>query len=347
MRKSKLFLFLLLSIILISGCNSQALSTNSLSEEPQIEDDVNTNADESLKQNEFDKTKDVNRVKFQGDYKKLRNFDRYVNDKSYLRNSYLKLLGQSQSTIFMMYSTYNQDHSEIITYDLSEQKIIKSISLGTNYENIYRIKYNNNNVVVIKNDGIYYYSENLELLKQIPIPEFIEEKILLGRTEDKSGRLKRYFTGFDISNDQEYLVYGDEEGLKLYNILTKQESLIVKPKIAHDPIIYPMLYLEPYFVKDNNIVANIGGYEGLSGFIFYDFNKDQLKEHSLRSDIMYLKEIFLGHWVCMPAVYFDVSEEHPSGSGSIMFDLNTGDYYFIGDVVNWHVGYMIPHTCKI
>lgn len=341
MRKIKLFLVILLSIIVVSGCNSeQASSTNGRSlEETQIEDDANTNADQSLKENESDENKKVSNVKFQGDYEKLSNFDRYINT-----NSYLKLIGESENIIFIMYSTYNQDDSEIISYDLRGQNIIKSISLGTNYENIYRIRYNNRNIIVTKNDGIYYYSEDMELLEQISIPEFIEKKILNGRTEDENGRLKTYFTGFDISNDQEYFVYGDQEGLKLYNMLTEQERLIAKPKIAKHPVTFPMLYLRPYFVGENNIVATIGGYEGFSGFIYYYFNNDELKEFNFRSDVMYLKEIYLNHLVCMPSVYFDVSEEHPNGSGSIMFDLNTGDYYFMGDEVNWHIGYMIPHT---
>lgn len=117
------------------------------------------------------------------------------------------------------------------------------------------------------------FSENWEQIETIVLPEFFTEKVLSETTWDDF-TLETIFTSYDVTDDLRQIVYGDEEGLKWFELGTEKPEvkLLAKSEEYPQDDLAPLsVYLSPRWVDgDQKIFMMRSGYEGNRGIALYD-----------------------------------------------------------------------------
>ena len=161
-------------------------------------------------------------------------------------------------------------------------KIEKRVNLKGSI-NRTEVEFKGGKLIVRFKDKVLIYGGDLEVEKEIPLPDLITAKIDREPKYDLNGYSLVYFGGYDISSDLNKIVYTDEIGVKLVTLEDGKEKLLAKtaqpePTEQSEPSRGapegPSYHFSPRFVADDRkVITALTGYECTSGFTLCDLDK--------------------------------------------------------------------------
>lgn len=197
MMDKRFYKIVILLVLLLVGCHSK---TNELEEKSTLNasnklENVKEEEQDHISQNNTSNNKDLSSSKVQGENNIASDTDEEIdNNKVQINGDYvavdclkeynepntmIKMIGETDDEIILFSNFYSNDKmNRLITINPSTYQIIKELELDVNYGEINLVKYHDNEIVVLKDDIISTYNDDLELIRQILLPELIHQKSL-------------------------------------------------------------------------------------------------------------------------------------------------------------------------
>jgi|GEM_PF-3008438 len=241
-------------------------------------------------------------------------------------NEYARMIGESDQEIFFL----EQDEDiQIMRVSKSDLTQIKPTKILLNPEEwLVQIRQaKDNRFFVCTSNYVRVYDELWQEIERVSLPESFTEKIYAETTWDDF-TLTSIFTGYDITDDLKRIIYGDEEGLKWFELGSENPeiTLLEKSEAYPDDNLAPLsVYLGPRWVNgDKKIFVVRSGYEGNRGIALYDFSIGKMNRYNHGWNIWHT-QIQPDKGVIMPNE-FDYNVE--TGQGRTLhyyLDFETGD----------------------
>jgi len=192
----------------------------------------------------------------------------------------VRLIKETETDLLISVFSFGNAKNAILLVDKETYEIKKRLTFETSKTSANSFKKTEVGILVKSNNDVQFYDDDLVLLKTIELPEVISEAIIIG---SELGLLGMYDIGYDISSDMSKYVFWDEAGLKSFDGSTK--NVVESFKIEGPDGSMGGYLVSPTFLgKNDNVMAMISGYEGFSGFIYYDRTQDDVKVYHGGSD---------------------------------------------------------------
>jgi len=245
---------------------------------------------------------------------------------------FLSMIGETDKHIIMQYLPllYNEkDKPSLMLVDINTLEAVKIIEMDNTVPDsqdnpISHIRMVGEEIIVCFTDHISVMDKALEPVGEIPVPEAVISKSKRETTYDKDGIMEIYFGGYDISNELDKIVYTDEAGIKLYDLKTDTETLLVKNLYNED-------YLERYFYRFPRFVANGRkiitdrlGYEYSLGYAIYDLTGNSLQTLDMFSQ-RGMNSIYYDTGLLEPGANMINEEDGSSEWTNFYLDFETGE----------------------
>jgi hypothetical protein len=270
---------------------------------------------------------DNQRVKIIGDYERLDSLAALMEDPT----NVLQIIGETDHALFLVEVNQRQWKGiKLIKVDKRNFKLIKAVNLEI-IDEAFPVKYLGDKVYHLKKTVIDVYDEGLTLIQSIDVPTHIKP---LGEL------------GYDYDPIGQRIVYSDEEGLKLYNMNSENDVLINETiPVEDNDLIDNIYFLHPIFVGESmNVIATMSGYEGYTGFLFYQQATEHTQMHSFGFDQALHTMQAENTYITMLPVYY--SKDDTYIAGGMIVDLETGNLSFMPEDVDWNEGYLITDIYK-
>jgi hypothetical protein len=150
----------------------------------------------------------------------------------------------------------------LILVDSDTMSVKKELFLHTNRET-FQAKIRDDKIIAKQEDRIIIYDYEFAKIDEILIPQSIFDAVT-GNSP----------WGYDISTDHTKIVFADEGGLKLFDLITNEESILVEAVLVENPKWGPVLegYYYPRFINDDKaVIATRPAYESYDGYYRYNF----------------------------------------------------------------------------
>lgn len=220
-------------------------------------------------------------VALTGEYKR---FDKIIGYEGNMDQ--LSMVGEVEGRLILVDAPYDTGKtSTLLLVDPETFTVEKQLNLDEKLEKS-DVKLSGDKLVVCLKNKIMLLNTRLEHLEDIPLPQAITEKMERTPKFDKYNRTEIFFGGYDVSKDLTKLVYADEEGLKLYNLVDQSERLLAKTvEITGSDLLKNSFHMAPRFVDDaKKVISTMTGYDGYDGFTLCNLEKGTSKNLGIDSN---------------------------------------------------------------
>lgn len=194
---------------------------------------------------------------------------------------YTRMIGESEEEIFFY---QYEDGAKIIRVQKADLNQVKTLALKwDDQETLVQMhaSADGKHILVCTSHYVRKYNNHWEEEQVVPLPAFLIEKILSETIWDDFAP-SSIFTGYDVTDDLTRIVYGDEEGLKLFEIDEKSEVQLMEKSEAYpeDDLSPVSVYQAPRFVdRGQKIFVVRSGYEGNRGIALYDLKTETMERY--------------------------------------------------------------------
>jgi hypothetical protein len=185
----------------------------------------------------------------------------------------LSMVGEIDDQLILAYIPYDESKKALLMLvNPDTLSVEKQLELKENFEYC-NVKFTGDKLMVLLKNKIVVINTHLEQLQDIPLPKVIVEKIDRKSSYDEKGISNIFFGGYDVSKDLTKFVYIDEIGVKLVNIIDKNEILFSKTIKLKD-----YYFIEPKFnAQDKKVIIIMVGYGCALGYTLFDIEKGTIK----------------------------------------------------------------------
>ncbi len=198
----------------------------------------------------------------------------------------LSMIGEINGKVLFHYYLYDYAKTQfLLILDPTTMTINKQVELKDTYDYTH-FKHNRQELVVTLKDKIIILNQDLQKIKEIPLPEMISGKMDRDPQYNRSMIPQVVFRGYDISDDFSQITYADEAGVKLYSLKDHSEKMLAQtPPPLGPKEIDQVFHASPRFVAhDKKVISSLLLYEGLLGYTLCDLEKGTAKNIELRTD---------------------------------------------------------------
>jgi len=198
----------------------------------------------------------------------------------------LTMIGEVNGKVLLHYNLYDYAQTQfLIILDPATMTINKQVELKDTYDYTH-FKLNGLELVVALKDKILILNQDLEKIKEIPLPQIIRGKMDRDPQYNRAMIPQVVFRGYDISDDYSQITYADETGVKLYRIVDNSEKMLsATPPPLGPKEIDQVFHASPRFVAhDKKVISSLLVYEGLLGYTLCDLEEGTAKNIELRTD---------------------------------------------------------------
>lgn len=238
-------------------------------------------------------------------------FDHFETNKDYFNGYYDVLMEDNEFLIWeLIFSGESVDQHLLVKMLKVDQSIQKTVQVGGSmYNNVKVINSTSYGSLVMYVEGgqMIFLDGYLEQVLSINIPDSVTESD---------------YWAITIDNSLEQLSYSNEDGLFLYDMVNKEEKLIMEPYSAQLKMSDTQYISNPAFYN-GNLYANLPDYAWINGYVYYD-------SHIGEPDII-SKELFKSCNVTINdtpylLVVEQLNEDNELYNVTYLVDLTTGKY---------------------
>jgi len=193
------------------------------------------------------------------------------------------MVGELEGKLLLSYTPYDENQTPaLMLLNPDNMKIEKKVDLEGRIERT-EVEFKDDKLFVRFKDKVLIYGGDLEVEKEIPLPELITAKLDREAKYDLNNYPLVFFGGYDITSDLNKIVYTDEIGVKIVTLEDGKEKLLAKtiqpePSAQSEPSrgvpVGPSYHFFPRFVADDRkVITALTGYEWTSGFTLSDLDK--------------------------------------------------------------------------
>lgn len=198
----------------------------------------------------------------------------------------LTMIGEVNGKVLLHYNLYDYAQTQfLIILDPVTMTINKQVELKDTYDYTH-FKLNGLELVVALKDKILILNQDLEKIKEIPLPQMIRGKMDRDPQYNRAMVPQVVFRGYDISDDYSQITYADETGVKLYSLKDHSEKMLSEtPPPLGPKEIEQVFHAGPRFVAcDKKVISSLLVYEGLLGYTLCDLAEGKAENIELRTD---------------------------------------------------------------
>lgn len=197
----------------------------------------------------------------------------------------LRMLGEFKGKVLFTQTPYNEGaKGALLLVNPDKMEVEKKLTLP---EKIYvsDVRLLNDKVYVYLKDRFLVIEPDLSDTNEIPLPPALAGKIAREEKIDANGIPDIFFGGYDVSADQQQIVYSDETGLKLLNLADGHEKLLAESVPVKSDLMKASYHRSPRFVADEQkVITTMTAYEGTMGYTLSDLRTGEVKKYDISSE---------------------------------------------------------------
>lgn len=185
----------------------------------------------------------------------------------------IRLIKETDSTVILGTSNRGAKDDVILSIDKTTHTITNEVIIGRNQSINNHFKKTENGILVKMPKKVLLLNDNLYEQKTVELPDVITE-LMYRPSSEKYGHF-----GYDVNNDLSIYVFAIYEGTYVYD---GELKIIIEPvESGYEDELPAYLYaMYPIFVgKEDNIFAMRSGYEGFTGFYYYNRLEEKVESH--------------------------------------------------------------------
>lgn len=197
----------------------------------------------------------------------------------------LRMLGEFEGKVLFTQTPYNDGaKGALLLVDPDKMEVEKKLTLP---EKIYvsDVRLLNDKVYVYLKDRFLAIEPDLSYTREIPLPPSVAGRIAREEKINERGIPDIFFGGYDVSADQQQIVYSDETGLKLLNLSDGHEKLLAQSVPVKSDLMKASYHRSPRFVADEQkVITTMTAYEGTMGYTLCDLQTGEVKKYDISSE---------------------------------------------------------------
>lgn len=220
-------------------------------------------------------------VSLMGDYQ---SYDKIAGFKGEMEE--LFMLGEVEGKVLLAHTPYQKGQkASLLLVDPDTMKVAKRLELRSKLE-LTDVRLLEDKIVVYLSDRIVIIDRALVETKELPIPPAIKTKIERKPNYDKNGIPDIFFGGYDISTDLQRIVYADEIGVKLYNLVDNSEKLIAPSVLIEGSKLdkYSWHRAPRFVANEEKVITTMTAYEGTRGYTLINLTTGISKTYDISSE---------------------------------------------------------------
>lgn len=266
-------------------------------------------------------------VSLSGDYQHFAKIEGHDKGKeSDVNQGEISLLGEDNNYLIMANTSYDENQSaSLLLLNPETMKVEKSLDLHSNLA-FPDVRIRGEKIVTFFRDRILTFDKSLVELEKIELPQSIKDKIERDPKYDSDGIPDIYFGGYDISGDLQKIVYADEIGLKLYNLVDGSEELLspIVP-VTGSRLLKNSYHSNPRFIaNDRKVITTMTGYESTRGYTIYSLEEAVVKTYDITSESSFTGFIRYDTGLIEIKSTYNMDKEADECSKILYLDFKTG-----------------------
>ncbi len=225
-------------------------------------------------------------VSLTGDYQRFDNIvglDADSHNIGMLKN--LRMLGEFEGKVLLTQTSYNDGvKGALLSVDPDKMEVEKKLTLPERILDS-DVRLLKDEVYVYLKDRFLVITPDLSNVLEVSLPSSLADIIAREEKFDAEGFPDIFFGGYDVSANQQQIVYSDETGLKLLNLADDSEKLLAESVPVKSELMKASYHWSPRFVADEQkVITTMTGYEGTMGYTLCDLQTEEVKKYDISSE---------------------------------------------------------------
>jgi len=197
----------------------------------------------------------------------------------------LRMLGEFEGKVLFTQTSYNEGATgALLLVNPDKMEVEKKLTLPEKID-LSDVRLLNDKVYVYLKDRFLVIEPDLSDTKEVSLPPVVAAKMDREEKINVNGSPDIFFGGYDVSADQQQIVYSDETGLKLLNLADGSEKLLAESVSVKSDLMKASYHFSPRFVADEQkVITTMSGYEGTMGYTLCDLHTGEVKKYNISSE---------------------------------------------------------------
>ncbi|MGI6686434.1 MAG: hypothetical protein ACOX47_13375 [Bacillota bacterium] len=197
----------------------------------------------------------------------------------------VRMLGEFEGKILFTQTPYNDEaKGALLLVNPVIMEVEKKLTLPEKIS-VSDVRLLKDEVYVYLKDCFLVIEPDLSNTREIPLPPALAGIIAREEKIDTYGIPDIFFGGYDVSADQQQIVYSDETGLKLLNLADGSEKLLAESVPVKSDLMKASYHRSPRFVADEQkVITTMTAYEGTMGYTLCDLHTGEIKKYDISSE---------------------------------------------------------------
>ncbi len=227
-----------------------------------------------------------NLVSLTGDYRrfeKITGLDADLQNMEMLQE--LRMLGEFGGKVLFTQTPYSEGaKGALLLVDPDKMEVEKKLTLPEKIS-VSDVRLLNDKLYVYLKDCFLVIEPDLSAIREIPLPPALADRIAREEKINANGIPDIFFGGYDVSYDQQQIVYSDETGLKLLNLADGSGKLLAESVPVKSDLMKASYHRSPRFVADEQkVITTMTAYEGTMGYTLCDLHTGEVKKYGISSE---------------------------------------------------------------